>query len=100
VKGSVKRKPKDDWDLAAEEREQKRREIMNRFHHLQLSDIDHIDVYLITPVAFSRLHEDKSTFPCRVEDRELPVTLQRIVNSTIPFHLNLVVILPRSGKLS
>lgn len=86
VKGSVHRKPKEEWDLAAEEEERKRSEIMNRFHHLQLADIDHIDVYLITPVAFSRLQEDKSTFPCRVEDRELPVSLQRIVNSTIPFH--------------
>ena len=85
-KGTIQRKPREQWNLEEETNELKRKEVMEWFHHLKLQDVDHIDVYLIIPTRFTKLSNVDHSFYCIVEGLNLTVSLKRTTTASIPLH--------------
>jgi len=77
LKGSAQRKPKEEWDLAAEAEEDARARAMERCHRLDMNDVDRIEVYLMTPAYFVWLSTEIHTYSFALDNIPLTASITR-----------------------
>jgi len=100
-RGKVQRKPQEEWDLEAEEREQILKRNLLRFHQLNIAEVHKVEVYLMIPSRFSFWDGSDYTYAFNFENNPLQVRLIRqsptplnvqfeFGGYTIPFHKTLI----------
>ena len=85
IKGSVLRKPEEEWDLEAEERVKDINKTAQRFHKLDIDDIKIITVYLIIPISFIQFTKDKESFNFSINNTDIEVNLIKRSGMKIDF---------------
>lgn len=65
--GKLERKPHEQWDLLAEKQAADRENSGYRFHHLDLSEVSRIDVYMIVTSVFRKIEAEQKDFQVKLE---------------------------------
>lgn len=87
LRGRVQRKPKQEWDLEAEEREHIQRRNLMRFHQLDIAEVRKVEVHLMVPSRFSFLEGSEYTYDLRFED--LPLEVRLVRQNPVPLNAQL-----------
>jgi len=77
LKGVAKRKHKEEWDLEAEAKEEAIARGMERCHRLDMTDVDRIDAYLLTPAYFVWFSNETQTYSFTYDNIPLTVSITR-----------------------
>jgi hypothetical protein len=77
LKGVAKRKPKEEWDLEAEAKEEAIARGVERCHRLDMTDVDRIEVFLMTPAYFVWLSNEPHRYSFTLDNIPLTASIIR-----------------------
>ncbi|TKS61459.1 MAG: hypothetical protein EWM72_00597 [Nitrospira sp.] len=80
LKGVAKRKPKEEWDLEAEAKEEAIARGMERCHCLDMTDVARIEVFTLTPAYFVWLSKEPHSYSFSMDNIPLTVSVIRADN--------------------
>jgi len=78
LSGRVERKPKAEWDLAAEKEESDRQAAMMRFHQLDVTEIRRLELHMMVPARFERLSDPTTEYHFSFERTPIDVKLRHL----------------------